>query len=124
MIRGTPKCTRTDKLLPYTTLVRSIVQIIIQNVDIPIFIGRIVAYADQDVDVTAAEDLGVVACEDDMLTEVGLPPWQTGDPHFARRAIADRRIEVDDLDVSEPREVGHVVGLHLDRKSTRLNSSH
>src|SRR3546814_2033960 len=100
MIRRPPRSTRTDTLFPYTTLFRSHAEVIQ---------GCIVTGA--PVPAAIKEDFNILFC-----------------PQF--RTAADEEVELHEgeMDVvfydGALIDIGEAVAETLDRKSTRLNSSH
>src|SRR3546814_5129390 len=104
MIRRPPRSTRTDTLFPYTTLCRSFAQRL------------------------RRQHLAALALRSDH-------PPPRDDPPFARHALDPKGQEMRLVHIGEkPRKIavahgreaqpGFVNGVMVDRKSTRLNSSH
>src|SRR3546814_11762396 len=108
MIRRPPGSTRTDTLFPYTTLCRSLG--FVEAFEIGHFGG--VARLDQRFE-TRLDQVGDAAAEHGLFAEqVGFALFLEGRLDDAAAAAADRR------------SVGERERLGIDRKSTRLNSSH
>src|SRR3546814_18943724 len=97
MIRRPPRSTRTYTLFPYTTLFRSQAQV-------------------------GAEDVAVGGAVVEAAHEVA---GQAHEPllHAALMAVVDG-LRIEDDDEVDVRGVVQLPGAQLDRKSTRLNSSH
>src|SRR3546814_4582498 len=111
MIRRPPRSTRTDTLFPYTTLFRSVDD------------GVIVDSGQDDGWVDAWERSDDAVESDDRL--IALAPaadvplrWHHFPDAAPAQAAAAARIEALRDSLGDP------ASLHVDRKSTRLNSSH
>src|SRR3546814_9121320 len=114
MIRRPPRSTRTDTLFPYTTLFRSLTTALsylgtalgLTRLD-HVFYDNVLTASSYSVDDT---DIVIIAIDDGSIDQLGYWPW--------RRSTHARLLDA--------LGQAHVVGLDivLDRKSTRLNSSH
>src|SRR3546814_20185683 len=107
MIRRPPRSTRTDTLFPYTTLFRSMA-----------VIGRAAHFRDQAGNhVGRAAEAG--AGENQRLAaDIVMAAVRPAQPHAAHGAVGVGE-QAFDNSFGEDRDAGG-----LDRKSTRLNSSH
>src|SRR3546814_4419414 len=103
MIRRPPRSTRTDTLLPYTTLFRSGRLAEVQAAVVPGAVARHRLHVEVAVGGGAPVDLQLAEAE-------LLPLFPGGEVHVGTR---DRALHL----------VGPVAGQEDDRKSTRLNSS-
>src|SRR3546814_8229567 len=123
MIRLPPRSTRTDTLFPYTTLFRS-----------P-HASAIRAFRDQPPVIhqrTASADLGEYVCDPDELLFPAGSTWPEIEveirPELSEEAIVTLKPRASEYTVWDnliPRFGVRVrPSGHIDRKSTRLNSSH
>src|SRR3546814_9471580 len=101
MIRRPPRSTRTDTLFPYTTLFRSLL------------LGRILRPAQL---VLVSEGI-LLAARTGSSCLGRRPGWLD----VIDRALRKRRIRLWCVDIAHRRSA---IGYEVDRKSTRLNSSH
>src|SRR3546814_2322891 len=126
MIRRPPRATRTDTLFPYTTLFRSL------DLAAPNRADRIAADEAGD-DVGAAGDRR----QADVVLDVAVDVVEAlrhqrragrGDEPHAGEVVSGLRVEarlVQGIDVlCRGAEQRHLLAVGVDRKSTRLNSSH
>src|SRR3546814_20566893 len=111
MIRRPPRSTRTDTLFPYTTLFRS------ESARELVVHGHRVL-----VQTGAGEGIGA---HDRFYVEAGAEIVQTAEEIFATCEMVVKVKEPQPVERAMLRE-GQILYtyLHLDRKSTRLNSSH
>src|SRR3546814_15302466 len=113
MIRRPPRATRTDALVPYTTLVRS----------------DLAASCGIDCDVSELEHalfrISAAILQLELhLRRATTARYVTGKQLLAQaQHIGARLLDVHE-DRIQPLDRGERVGLRRDRKSTRLNSSH
>src|SRR3546814_6897797 len=119
MIRRPPRSTRTDTLFPYTTLFRSL-QALAFGQDIAQLQHAMIGYADDVADIGFVQQFAALRQEGHDIIR---PHFLAGTRYFQAHAP----VEASGADTHK----GHAVpmsrvhiGLDLDRKSTRLNSSH
>src|SRR3546814_15679464 len=113
MIRRPPRSTRTDTLFPYSTLFRSLV--IIRLVSRSDMVRRIV--------LCLREDVASKGGKGDMRAHEGSGAAR----HFLSFRVDQTRVgHIDSTLAADPASLRHnrPFGKRLDRKSTRLNSSH
>src|SRR3546814_8214123 len=114
MIRRPPRSTRTDTLFPYTTLFRSVEHgdlLVPEGAEGPPYARR-------------AEDAALVVDHQPQAVAEAEPAHLRGEDVRRRQHVRQLAARVlDGVDVEEHR-AGNVLRLELDRKSTRLNSSH
>src|SRR3546814_2313766 len=110
MIRRPPRSTRTDTLFPYTTLFRSLVHLALvdQPVDRRCPIGRVGGQAHR------ADDLVALSAPRSAV-------WERPDHRPLPVRVADH--DICGAEGIATRAVA-LLGQQVDRKSTRLNSSH
>src|SRR3546814_8033897 len=117
MIRRPPRSTRTDTLFPYTTLFRSAVELL----DDPVA-GDLFLFLDQEHRVREVDGVRVVFL---LQRRIYAAPFGKGpetadaDADFLAVALAELARQAEQVD-----RLLQGDGVHADRKSTRLNSSH
>src|SRR3546814_14562014 len=110
MLRRPPRSTRTDTLVPYTTLFRS-------NPDLN-------AIAAREPDLVVANQEENRELDVRRRRERGITVWVTVTESVPQAIGAMTRLFVDVLGREQPGWLVEAARLWSDRKSTRLNSSH
>src|SRR3546814_14569306 len=122
MIRRPPRSTRTDTLFPYTTLFRSLGDMLFAGITV----HRCVRTHDRRDHETGGVPLSPPGCVLGDRVRWRLP--RGGDPHrLAEEPFLRRVLLADPAEADHPIAPIHVLEQEIDigdRKSTRLNSSH
>src|SRR3546814_10452990 len=112
MIRRPPRSTRTDTLFPYTTLFRSARGEVLD--------GQMEAASDREV-AQRLQEQGHLPMEARLASEGGGRSWRA---LFKPRPFAGQRLVQFTQQLATLLGAGQPLDRSLDRKSTRLNSSH